>query len=198
MSDLTNILAHALSGGSLESISRQIGADEGATAKAISAALPILLGALDRNTNQPTGADALFNALQGKHDGSILDDLAGFLGGGHYGDGDKILGHVLGGQRSSVETGLSRASGLDLSSVGKLLPMLAPIVLGAIGKMQRQHGFDANGVSTALSRERHSMAQAHPDALSSLESLLDGNHDGQVMDDVVKIGSSLLDSFLKS
>jgi hypothetical protein len=197
MSELTNLLAQAFSGGTLESISRRIGADEGSTATAISAALPILLGALDRNTDHPSGADALLNALQGKHDGSILDDLAGFLGGGHYGDGDKILGHVLGGKRSSVESGLSRASGLDLSSVAQLLPMLAPIVMGAVGKLQRQHDLDAAGLSRALSEQRSRAVQAQPHAMSALESLLDTNDDGKVVDDVVKIGSSLLGSFFK-
>ncbi len=198
MSDLMQLVSQALGGETLESMSRQIGADTGSTAKAISAALPMLLGALDRNTNQAGGADALFNAVQKGHDGSILDDLAGFLGGGQFDDGNAILGHVLGGNREPVENGISRASGLDLSSVARLLPMLAPVVLGAIGKMQRQGGFDAHGLSNELSGERQRVAQANPDAMSSLESLLDGNHDGQVMDDVVKIGSSLLDSFLKS
>jgi len=198
MADLMQLVTQAMSGNNLESMSRQIGADTGSTAKAISAALPVLLGALDRNTNQAGGADALLNAIGKSHDGSILDDLSGFLGGGQFDDGNAILGHVLGGNRQPGEEGISRASGLDLSSVARLLPMLAPIVLGAIGKMQRQQGYDARGLSNALSQERDRALQAHPDAMSSLERLLDGNHDGQVMDDVVKIGSSLLDSFLKS
>jgi hypothetical protein len=33
--------------------------------------------------------------------------------------------------------------------------------------------------------------------MSALESLLDANDDGQVIDDVVKIGSSMLDSFFR-
>ena len=197
MADLISMLSDAMSGGRVQSISREIGADPDATAKAISAALPILLGALDRNTNHPAGADALLNALQTKHDGSVLEDLAGFLGGGRFDDGNDILGHVLGGKRQSVESGLSRASGLDMSSVSRLLPMLAPIVLGAIGKLQQQHGLDASGLSKALSQERQRAVQAQPHAMSALESLLDSNDDGQVIDDVMKLGSSLLDSFLK-
>jgi len=198
MSSLMSMLSEAMSGGTLETLSREIGANPDATAKAVSAALPILLGALNRNTDQAGGADALFNALQGKHDGSILDNLAGFLGSGQVDDGNDILGHVLGGKRQSVETGLSRASGLDLSSVSRLLPMLAPVVLGAVGKLKQQHGLDAAGLSNILSEEHHRVAQAQPHAMSALESLLDSNDDGQVMDDVVKLGSSLLGSFLKT
>ena len=197
MTDLMNMLSDAMNPGTLQSISREIGADPDATAKAVSAALPILVGALDRNTNQAEGAQALFGALQRDHDGGILDDLAGFLGGARQSDGDAILGHVLGGKRGSVETGLSRASGLDMSSITKLLPMLAPIVLGAIGKMQRQRGLDASGLSEALSQERHRSVQAQPEAMGALESLLDSNDDGQVIDDVVRIGSSLIGSYFK-
>lgn len=197
MSDLMSMLTGALQGGTLESLSREIGADPDATAKAVSAALPVLIGALDRNTNDTDGAAALFNAVRKSHDGSILDNLAGALGPSLLGDGQDILAHVLGGKRQPVETGVSRASGLDMSSVAKLLPMLAPIVLGAIGKMQRQRGFDAAGLSDALTRERRQMVQAQPHAMSALESLLDSNHDGQVADDVAKIGAGLLDSFLR-
>lgn len=197
MSDLNSLLAQALSGGTLKRISRQIGADEGSTASAISATLPILLGAMDRNTDQPGGADSLFNALQRDHDGSILDDLSGFLGGASSGPGDAILGHVLGGKRGSVENGLSRASGLDMGSIAKLLPILAPIVMGALGKMQRQQGFDAGGLSGFLTNERRRAETEQPDAMSALGNLLDTNDDGQVIDDVVKIGSSLLGSFFK-
>jgi hypothetical protein len=197
MSDLTSLLAQALGGGTLSQISSQIGADEGSTASAISAALPILLGAMDRNTDQPGGADSLFNALQRDHDGGILDNLAGFLGGASSGPGDAILGHVLGGKRRSVENGLSKASGLDLGSIAKLLPILAPIVMGVLGKMQRQQGFDAGGLSGFLTNERRRAEKEQPDAMSALGDLLDTNDDGQVIDDVVKIGSSLLSGFFK-
>lgn len=198
MSDLMTMLSQAISGGTLQSISRTIGASSGDTAKAIAAAIPILVGALDRNTDHPAGADALSRALQRDHDGSILDGLGAFLEKGQFDDGVDILGHVLGGKRRSVESGLSRASGLDMGSVAKLLPILAPIVLGAVGRMQRQQRLDSTGLSDVLAAERRRAMQAHPHAASALESLLDTNHDGQVVDDVVKIGSSLLDSFLKN
>lgn len=197
MSDLTSLLAQAMGGGTLSQISRQIGADEGSTANAISAALPILLGAMDRNTDQPGGADSLFNALQRDHDGGILDNLSGFLGGASSGPGDAILGHVLGGKRRSVENGLSRASGLDMGSIAKLLPILAPIVMGVLGKMQRKQGFDASSLSGYLTNERHRAEKEQPDAMSALGNLLDTNNDGQVIDDVVKIGSSLLGGLFK-
>jgi hypothetical protein len=189
---MLEMLAQTLGGNTLGQISSQIGADEGSTAKAISAALPILLGAMDRNTDQPGGADALFNALNRDHDGSILDNIGGFLGGAQSGSGDAILGHILGGKRRSVENGLSRASGLDMGSIAKLLPIIAPIVMGMLGKTQRQQGFDAGGLSGFLTGERKRVQSRDPGAADLLGNLLDTDNDGQVVDDVVKLGTSLL------
>lgn len=200
MSDLTAMLSEALGGNTVPQIARQIGADERQTSSAIDAALPILLGALDRNTDQPGGADALFGALTRDHDGSVLDDLSGFLGGSLSGSkataGSAILGHILGGKQRSVETGLGRASGLDMATIAKLLPILAPIVMGALGKLSRQKGLDAGGVSGYLTGERERAQQSLPDGMAVLGKLLDSNNDGEVIDDIVKLGNGLLGSFL--
>ena len=102
------------------------------------------------------------------------------------------MGHVLGGKRRSVETGLSRASGLNMGTIAKLLPILAPIVMGVLGRTQRQRGFDAGALSSALTEERKSVEKQQPDAMSAVARLLDTNDDGQIADDVVKLGASLL------
>lgn len=198
MSDLMSTLAQALGGGTVSQLARQIGADEAQTSSAITAALPILLGAMNRNTNQPGGAEALFGALSRDHDGSILDDVGSFLGGGATQTaGNAILGHVLGRRQQSVQTGLSRASGLDASAVAKLLPLLAPIVMGAMGRMSRQKNLDASGVSGYLTEERQRAQMSNPKEMSVLENLLDTNNDGQVADDVVRLGTSILGNFLR-
>jgi hypothetical protein len=196
MSELLEMLAQTMGGSTLSNISRQIGADEDSTAKAISAALPILVGAMDRNTDKPGGAESLFNALSRDHDGGILDDIGGFLGGAQSGPGEAILGHILGGKKKSVENGLSRMSGIDLGSIAKLLPILAPIVMGMLGRTQRQKGFDAGGLSEFLTGERKQAASRNPAAVDILGNLLDTDNDGQVVDDVVKLGTSLLGGLL--
>lgn len=195
MSEMMSMLSRALGGNTVSNIARQIGADESQTSSAINAALPILLGALDRNTDQPGGADALFGALNRDHDGSLLDDIGGFLGGSKAGAGAAILGHILGDKQGSVETGLGRASGLDAATIAKLLPILAPIVMGVLGRLSRQQGLDANGVSGYLTGERERAQKDLPDGMAVLGNLLDSNNDGEVIDDVVKLGSGLLGSF---
>jgi len=69
-------------------------------------ALPVLMKAMERNAATPEGAQGLLGALNGKHDGSILDNLDGLFGGGVDEDvkvdGSKILGHVLGNRQQGV------------------------------------------------------------------------------------------------
>ena len=166
----------------------------GATSKAMSAAMPALLGALARNASSGSGAEALASALSRDHDGGILDDLTGFLGKGDTSAGDGILGHVLGANRDNVAAGVSRSSGLDVSAVQKLLPMLAPVVLGMLGREQRAQSLDASGLASMLGQESRADERAAPGLVSSL---LDADGDGSVLDDVARIGSGLLGGLLK-
>jgi hypothetical protein len=197
VADLMETLARQLGGSSLDQISRSLGADRGATGVAVAAALPALIGALSRNASQGDGARELSNALARDHDGSILDDLGGFLSHSEAGPGDAILSHVLGGRRSRVEAGLSSSSGLDAGSVSKLLTMLAPVVLGALGRTQRQQGVDADGLASVLRNERRDIERTAPREMSMLDRLLDADDDGDVdLGDVARTGFSVLSKWL--
>lgn len=113
---------------------------------AVQAAVPLILAALARNSAQPEGAQALHEAVKSDHDGSILDNLMGYLGAPEAGNGAGILGHVLGGQRPAVEGSVAQVTGLDQGSAGSLMEMLAPVVMGAVGRTQQESGLDPSGL----------------------------------------------------
>lgn len=186
--------------GTLDQVSRQVGANESVTGDAIAAVLPTLITALARNASEPAGAESLHEALAADHDGAVVDDLAGFLGqGGDPADGEAILGHVLGGQRPKVEQGLSRGTGIDMSVIQQLLPLLAPVVLEYLGREQRQRRLQPGDLSDYLQQERRTMEEQAPAEanLGGLSSLLDMDRDGDVTDDAVRLGTGLLQSFLR-
>jgi len=188
MSTVLDMLSQQMGSGVLSQLSQHLGTDEKATESAMSAALPMILGGLSRNAAKPDGAQALLGALDRDHDGSVLDDITGFLNNPNQDDGNGILKHVLGNRRNAVESGVSRASGLDAGSVGKLMTMLAPLVMGALGRQRRQQQLDTGGLSDLLSKERHAVEKDAP-GLSPLTRLLDADGDGQILDDLVgKIG----------
>ncbi len=197
MESILGLLSNQLSGQNLSTLAKQVGADPDATSKAVSAALPMLVGALARNAQKPEGAAALAGALERDHDGSVLNNISGFLSGDTAAvAGNAILKHVLGGRRQTVESALSKTSGVDTSLVGQLLPMLAPIVLGALGKAKREEGLDAGGLATMLGGERKRVESGMPQ-LSGLMRMLDADGDGDVTKEVIGIGSKLFGMFFK-
>ena len=187
--DLQSLLGQALGGNTIGRMSQVLGADERTTGNAVQAALPMLLGALAHNSSTPTGASSLLGALDGDHDGSVLDDVAGFLGGSSSGSGQGILGHVFGNKLGAVQNGLGQATGLDASSAGSLLTMLAPIVMGALGRANRQGGLDVSSLGGLLGGASQQLAGADSSMLGGLSQLLDSNQDGSCLDDVAQLAA---------
>jgi hypothetical protein len=189
MTSILDAVRQQLGPDTIQQMSATLGADPSATSNAVSLALPALLGGLSQNAAHPQGAAALDNALNA-HDGSILDNLGGLFGGGGGGGGmgGAILGHILGNRRGPVEQGVGRASGLDGAQVAQLLAMLAPVVMGVLGRMKQTKGLDANRLPDVLQQSHAQAEQETP----GLGGLLDANHDGSVADDLLRMGSSAL------
>jgi hypothetical protein len=191
MSSLTDVLTQSLQGNTLDRLGARLGTDPQMTAAAVSAALPMLVGALARNSSTDSGAQALSAALARDHDGSVLDDLGGFLGGGASAAGAGILGHLFGGRQGAVEQAVAQSSGLDGAAAGQLMAMLAPLVMGALGRSARQQqgGLDPSVLAGMLGGEQASLAQRAPDAMGMLGQLLDSNKDGSIVDDLGRLAS---------
>lgn len=162
-------------------ISTQTDTSEAETQSVLSAALPALLGALQKNANDTQGAQGILAAIGSKHDGSILDNLSGFLGGGDTSDGNGILGHVLGDKRGALEQAISVKTGVSAGTVSKILAMLAPIVMGYLGKQSRSNNVsDGNGLNDLLGG-----LLGGKSGNNILGSMLDQNGDGKLgIDDV--------------
>jgi hypothetical protein len=178
----------------IQQMSQQLGTDPAATSKAISMAIPVLINGLAHNASNPQGAMDLDNAL-GAHDGSILDNLGGLLGNAGSGPGGgiagAILGHILGSRRGPVEQGVGKATGINAQQVSQLLMMLAPIVMGVLGRMKKDRGIGPQQLPEVLAQGKAEIEKQAP-ATAGLGGILDMNHDGQIADDVARIGSSVL------
>lgn len=189
MDSVLQLLLSQLGGDTLGKISKQVGVDEGQAQKAVGLALPLLIGALNRNAASPDGAEALAGALKRDHDGSILDNLSQAVGKQEtVEDGSAILGHVLGANKSGTINSVSRATQLDPDQVSQIFAILAPVVLGGLGQMQRQKNLDGQGVASLLQQERNTVEQTS----SGLTQLLDMDGDGDVSDEIVSLGANLL------
>ncbi len=177
---LDGIMDQLNSSGGTGQLASAIGADEGAMGPLISAALPAILGGLANNAKSPAGAASLSNALN-EHNDSVFGDLGSILTGG---PGEAILGHVLGQKRAPVEQKLAGQTGVDLSMITKLLPLLAPLVMGYLAKQKQTKSLDDAGLGSMLNDERRQVETKSP-GLGGLASILDADGDGSVIDDVM-------------
>ena len=102
-------------------------------------------------------------------------------------DGAGILGHVLGGKQPQVESAISQKSGVDASSVASILQMAAPILMGFIGqKKQQQNVNEPSGMQSLLGNLMGGGQQADKQQ-SLIESFLDSDGDGSILDDVASL-----------
>jgi len=189
MAGLLDLVTQSLGSGTQQQMGDQLGLSREQTSTAIAAALPMILAGLSRNASTPQGAGALNSALERDHDGSLLDDLGGLLGGALGGsrsaNGTGILGHVLGDRQQVAQQAVSRSAGIDGAQAAQLLAMLAPIVMGALGRAQRQTGAGAGGLGAVLQGAQQQHAQGQPDLMSMANRLLDRDGDGSAVDDIV-------------
>ncbi len=126
MAGLDDILASL----PIDQIASKLGVDKTTAANAVKEGGGAILSGLQQNAATPDGSAAIEKALE-KHSGgaqaSSVDDVDEV-------DGSKILGHIFGDKKDDVVKGLNeepQTSGIDF---GKLLPVLAPIVMGLVAK----------------------------------------------------------------
>ena len=182
-----NLLGGDLGTSLVEGLSSQTGQSKSNTSNLLNMAMPVLLQAMQRNASSPKGAAGLMGALSNKHDGSILDNLGAVFSGSNSNaiqeDGGKILGHVFGNRQQNIQNALSKQSGVDASSVSKILKIAAPVVMGLMGKQQRQTSVrDASGLTNMLGGLIG--GNFHNNKQSFIESILDADNDGSIVDDV--------------
>ena len=155
-----------------------LGLDNNKTSSAVNAALPAILGGMMSKSSTQEGAGELFKEMN-NHDGGILDDLGGMISGdsgsGLLKMGTSLLPMLFGSRQSSLVGTVAKTLGLGDGIASKLLGMLAPIVMGVVGKQTRASNLDASGFANMLSDQKNHLAGAMPAGMGEslgLSSLL--------------------------
>jgi hypothetical protein len=204
MASLQDLLGAQQGEAAVQEISSNVGAEPSAVNTAIQAALPMILGSLANNAATPQGAESLNTALEQDHDGSILDNLGGLgsmiFGGGQQeaapprqADGGGILGHILGSNQGTVVQQASNESGLGSGQVAQILMMLAPIVMGYLGRQKQEQGVGADGLGGLLGgllggQQAAAAPQSSGNAMIDMASnALDRDRDGSSLDDIASM-----------
>ena len=109
----------------------------------------------------------------------MLSDLGGMLTGDKKDElaksGTSILEALLGkGMLGSLISALASFLGGKTALVTKLLPMLAPILIGMIGKQVKSGGLDLAGLTKLILGQKGNIAAAMPQGLLSSLSGVQG------------------------
>jgi hypothetical protein len=200
MSSLLDVLAGGLDQRALDRLSSQIGASPPEPERAVAPALPLLVGALQRNASSPDGANALLGALERDHDGSVVDDVPGFFSRPPTNADARSVDHIFGQRRAPVENAVSRASGLASPQVMQLLAQLAPLILAALSRARASRSpapspsapsanrADPGGLGDVLGGALGRMQGSNPGLGGLLGGLLDSDGDGSIVDDLIEKG----------
>lgn len=114
----------------------------------LAVAAPLVISYLRNKSQDSNEAEALNNALDKDHDGSILNDSSQLEA--RQAEGGSILSHIFGGEKQNVENQLSQNTGISIDKIGPVLAMLAPVIMGYIGKEKQQNNVGAGGLGDLL------------------------------------------------
>lgn len=168
---MDNLLSGLLGGVSPQitnKISSQFGIDQNTASQLIPAIAPLILGGLKRQAQ--TGGEQRVDHILNKYGSeSVLNNVDGTIQQHAQNlNPDPNLGGLLGGQGTQAAQALSSKFGIDAGTAMKLIPIIAPFILGA------------------LSKQRNStQAQGGQAQGGGIMDFLDRNGDGSVLDDVM-------------
>jgi hypothetical protein len=141
----------------------QLGIKNNVAQQIIPQVVPMILGGLKRQMEQQGGAPRVDHILNKYGSANVLENIAGlFSQKAKDANPDPKLGGLLGDSGVQATELLSNKFGLNLSTAMKIIPMLTPLILGALTKKR-----DAGGVGS-----------------SGIAALLDQDGDGSILDDV--------------
>lgn len=170
--NITDLLLGKDNSGSVGALARQFGITEAQARDAVASMAPSLSRGMQHHTKESSGLDSLINAL-GKGNHSKYIDDPGVLGRKETtDDGNSILGHIFGSKEVSrnVATHAAQKTGLGGSLLKKMLPVVATMVMGTLGKKLLGGG---------------GAAPAQAQSSGILGTLLDSDRDGSIIDDVL-------------
>jgi hypothetical protein len=138
----------------------------------ISAAVPALLAAFSSTAAKPGGAKNLVDII--KQQSGDLGSFSGTIGRGSPSafveKGSSMLTSLLGSRdQSALTEAVGKYAGLGQNASNSLLGMLAPVVMGVIGKqVGTRSSLDAGSLSDLLASQKDQIAQALPAGMSKL------------------------------
>jgi hypothetical protein len=162
-------------------IGRTLGIDPDVAQKVVSAAVPAILASFAGLAAKPGGAQQVSEMLEQQRP-DMLSQIANAIGGPDQkamaDTGSSLLSTLLGGSGlNGLVSAVSAFAGINQNASKSVLGLIAPMVLGALGRQQRSGGLDASGLANLLSSQKDQITAAMPTGLANMmgaRGMLDG------------------------
>ena len=164
----------------VESIANEVGIKPSDGGSVITYLAPILMGAAKQNFQSTRDSGDLLKQIQDSQFSDMIDAPKTAVAKGSLTDlGNVILGELTGSKENSrkVAIHVQKETGISDMIIKKILPMIAPFIIGALGKKSApdiNHHQQAGG----------SMTGGLEDILISM---IDEDHDGSIIDDMMQM-----------
>jgi hypothetical protein len=162
-----------------ESIAQEVGIDTADAGTVIEQLAPLLMGAAKQNFQSSRDSGDLLKQIQDSQFSNMIDAPKKAVHQKDFTDiGNIILGQLTGSKENSgkVAKHVQNETGISDLIIKKILPMIAPFIIGALGKkaaptinQQEQSGSTGGGLEDILI------------------GMIDQDHDGSIIDDVLQM-----------
>ena len=164
--------------------------------QAVSQLLPALTGGLKKNMASEAGLGSLLGALQKGNHSRYLENPSELLRPETVNDGNNILGHILGSKDASRAAAAQAAAktGIDVSTLKKMLPMVAAMSMGGMSKQMQGGTSGGGGLGGLLGGALGALTGGSGGGAAGgmLGKFLDADNDGNVLDDVMGFARKLM------
>jgi len=146
-----------------QQLARNLGINKRTAMQIIPQVAPLILGGLQRQKMDYGGEERVDHILNKYGSASVLDDI-GELFSQKIQDStaDPRLGGLLGDSGVQASNALQNKFNLDAGTAMKIIPMLAPVILGFLTKKRDADGLGSSGIA----------------------AMLDADGDGSILDDI--------------
>ncbi len=165
----------------IEQIGEKLGLDTSSVDNVLKNSIPEIGKAITKNTSSEDGLSSFIGALK-DHDSDDVDSMIKNIGNVDTEDGSKIISHILGGEQESILSGISNKTGVSSGGISSIWSMIAPILMGFLGKQSKSSGggFDISSILSGV--------LGSP---KGLVGMLDKDNDGSVLDDLGDMAGKL-------
>lgn len=136
--NFTDLITGGVGSKAISAIANMLNIDESKAKWVVAAAVPLMIAALNYNSKKSPEKEAGINKALDQHNGGVFDQIGNLFGQGPSDDDNKIVNHMFGHNTEVVKESLASKTGISSDKIGGALAILAPIVMGYLGKQKQQ------------------------------------------------------------